>query len=417
MNILLFGAGAREHVILAKLHESKLLSRLFLANPGDGFKRLGEIIEFIDYYDLGKKCVARKIDLVIIGPEKPLAEGIVDVLNSFGIKTIGANKHFSKLESSKIFAKQFMQKYNIPTSPFEIIESYQDIETKFIEFVDKYKEKKIVLKADGLCKGKGVFICDDIKFAKDKLKKLLDGEFDKASKKVIVEKYQEGEEISLICLFDGKILLPFLPSRDYKRAYDGNIGPNTGGMGAYCPLKLSNDVKKQISQYLIKLQNALINEKANFSGFIYSGLIITKEGLKVLEYNMRPGDPEIQALLTALKSDFLDILYKASEKRLDEVNLNWENNSSYCLVIASEGYPQNPKFGDEIVNLDKLKQKYPDVCVYYANVLKKDKKIYSNGGRVLSLCSHNAYILYKFAEELDFKNKFYRKDLFGLKSF
>lgn len=412
MNVLVYGSGAREHIISKKILESKLLSNLFLAKPNDGFKDLGQVIEFCDFYDLAQKCSENKIDLAVIGPEDPLADGIVDVLNSFGIKTIGANKYFSQLESSKIFAKKFMEKYDIPNSKYEIIESYNDIETKFVEFVNKNNQSKFVIKADGLCKGKGVCICDDIDIAKDKLKKLLDGEFGEASKKVLVEEYQEGDEISLICLFDGKNLLPFLYSQDYKKLYDNNLGPNTGGMGAYCPVIVENKYQTQIEEYLKKLQNALISEKADFVGFIYSGLILTDNGIKVLEYNMRLGDPETQALLTSLNTDFLEVLNGAIKRNLDKINPTWNDKTSYCLVVATKGYPKKPIIGDEILNLNELKQKYQNVDVYFANVKKKEDKLFANGGRVISLCSFNKNDIYKFVEELIFENKYYRKDLF-----
>lgn len=414
MNVLVYGSGAREHIISKRILESKLLSKLFLAKPNDGFKDLGQVVEFCDFYDLAQKCSENKIDLAIIGPEDPLADGIVDVFQSYGIKTIGANKHFSQLESSKIFAKQFMEKYDIPNSKYEIIESYNDIETKFVSFVNKNNQSKFVIKADGLCKGKGVFICDDINIAKDKLKKFLDGEFGEASKKVLVEEYQEGDEISLICLFDGETLLPFLYSQDYKKLYGNNLGPNTGGMGAYCPVKIPQEFQTQIDSYLEKLKNALISEKANFVGFIYSGLILTDNGIKVLEYNMRLGDPETQALLTSLKSDLLEVLNSSIKKNLGKINLTWNDKTSYCLVVASKGYPQKPIIGDEILNINELKQKYKNVDVYFANIKKKEDKLFSNGGRVISLCSFNKNDIYKFVYELKFKNKYYRKDLFNV---
>ena len=416
MNVLVYGSGAREHIIAKKISQSKYLSKLFLAKPNDGFKDLGQVVEFCDFDDLAKKCSEYKVDLAIIGPEDPLANGVVDVLNSYKISTIGANKHFSTLESSKIFAKKFMEKYNIPTSPFEIINSKEDIDTKFVEFVKKYNQTKIVLKADGLCKGKGVFICEDIEVAKNKLEKLLAGEFQEASKKVLVEKYQEGEEISLICLFDGKNLLPFINSQDYKKLYDNNQGPNTGGMGAYCPVVGDDKYQDQLDQYLKKLENALICEKADFVGFIYSGLILTNEGLKVLEYNMRLGDPETQALLTSLENDFLEVLKYAQNKNLDKVKLKWNDKTAYCLVIATKGYPQTPIIGDEIININELKQKYKNVDVYFANVKKKEDKLLANGGRVISLCSYYKNDIYKFANELLFKNKYYRKDLFNVRA-
>ena len=416
MNVLVYGSGAREHIISKKILESKLISKLFLAKPNDGFKNLGKYINFCDFYDLAQKCSENKIDMAIIGPEEPLADCIVDILQSYGIKTIGPNKHFSKLESSKIFAKQFMEKYDIPNSKYEIIESYDDIETKFVNFVNKNNQSKFVIKADGLCKGKGVCICDDINMAKDKLKKLLDGEFGEASKKILVEEYQEGNEISLICLFDGETLLPFLYSQDYKKLYDNNLGPNTGGMGAYCPMIVENKYQNQIGEYLKKLQDALISEKANFVGFIYSGLILTDNGIKVLEYNMRLGDPETQVLLTSLKSDLLEVLNNAIKKNLSKIKLTWNDKTSYCLVVASKGYPQKPIIGDEILNINKLKQKYKNVDVYFANVKKKEDKLFANGGRVISLCSFNKNDIYKFAEELIFKNKYYRRDLFKVEA-
>ena len=447
-NVLIYGSGGRENALAWKIAQSPLLNKLFLALPNDGFKNLGEEIVFSDFEDLAKKCVENKISLAVIGPEAPLSEGLVDVLNKSGIKCIGVNKKWAQLESSKKFAKEFMVKHKIQTAKYFVVKSEdspspqpspqsgEGVSQEIEEILSQFSTPP-VLKADGLAAGKGVHLSKDFKDAKKVLQEFLNGKYGEASTSVVVEEKLEGEEISVIALFDGKTLLPLETARDYKRLLDGQKGPNTGGMGAYCPVKLSEWEKADLSKYLKKLEKALKSEKADFTGIIYSGLMLTQDGLKVLEYNMRFGDPETQPLMYHLESDILEVFIKATEKNLSEVELKWKSGTTIAVVVASAGYPEKPKTGCEIKNLKEACAKN-GTEVFYAGVKEEGKKarrqegkqepalrpsgppalsLFSNGGRVLSICKNGEEIenvrdkIYKTIFELDFKDKIYRKDI------
>ena len=413
-NVLVYGSGGRENALAWKITQSPLLNKLFLALPNDGFKNLGEEIVFSDFKDLAKKCVDKKIDLAVIGPEAPLAEGIVDILNKHKIKCIGVNKKWAKLESSKKFAKEFMVKHNIPTAKYLVIKGETEKEKSISEILLKFSNPP-VLKADGLAAGKGVHVSTSFKDAKNTLKEFLGGKYGEASTSVVVEEKLEGEELSVIALFDGETLLPFIGARDYKRLLDGQKGPNTGGMGAYCPVSISEWEKTDLNKYLKTLEKALKAEKADFSGVIYSGLMLTKDGIKVLEYNMRFGDPETQPLMYHLESDILELFIKATEKKLSEIKLKWKSGTTIAVVVAAKGYPENPKKGCKIKGLQEACKKNGTQC-FYAGV-KTNGTLTSNGGRVLAICANANDTenvrdkIYKTINEIDFADKIYRKDI------
>lgn len=410
-NVLVYGSGGREHALAWKIAQSPLLNKLFLAMPNDGFKNLGEEITFSDFKDLAKKCVENKIDLAVIGPEDPLSKGIVDIFNANGIKCIGANKKWAQLESSKKYAKEFMMKHKIPTAKYLMVNSKNDIESVMSQF-----SQPPVLKADGLAAGKGVHLSKTMDEAKQVLEEFLDGKYGEASTSVVVEEFLEGEELSLISIFDGATLLPLETARDYKRLLNGQKGPNTGGMGAYCPVELTPTQKNDLKTYLKTLENALKLEKANFVGVVYSGLMLTKCGIKVLEYNMRFGDPETQPLMYHLESDILEIFIKATETKLHEVKPQWKSGTTIAVVVAADGYPENPKKGCEINGLQEA-CKNNGTQVFYAGVKNDGIKLISNGGRVLAICANGSDIeeirdkIYKTIDEIDFSDKIYRTDI------
>lgn len=415
-NVLIYGSGGRENALAWKISQSPFLNKLFLALPNDGFKNLGEEIIFSDFEGLAKKCVEKEIDLAVIGPEDPLSKGIVDVLAQYNIKSIGANKKWAQLESSKKYAKEFMIKHEIPTAKYFTVNSKSELE----DVINKFSTSP-VLKADGLAAGKGVHLSTDMQDAKTTLEEFLGGKYGEASSSVVVEELLEGEELSVISIFDGETLLPFVPARDYKRLYDGQVGPNTGGMGAYCPVELTKEQGIDLKNYLSKLEAALKAEKADFTGIVYSGLMLTKDGIKVLEYNMRFGDPETQPLMYHLESDLLEIFIKATEKKLSEVELNWKSGTTIAVVVASKGYPENPKKGCEINGLEEACERY-GTQIFYAGVKKENQKLTSNGGRVLAICSNGEDIekirdkIYKTIEQIDFSDKIYRTDIGEVKS-
>ena len=413
INVLLVGSGGREHALAWRMKSSPLLNKLYLANPNDGFKSLGEEIVFSDYEELAKISKEKNIELVVIGPEQPLSMGIVDVLNKHGIKCIGANKKWAQLEWSKAFAKKFMFKHSIPTALYELVTDESQIDAVLGKFAGNSHPP--ALKADGLAAGKGVCLPQTFDEAKSLLKEFLNGKFGEASKTVVVEEFLEGEELSVISIFDGKILKTFMPARDYKRLQDNNEGPNTGGMGSYCPVEISDFHKDKIREYLEILGNAFISEKADFCGIIYSGLMLTKDGVKVIEYNMRFGDPETQSIMMHLKSDLLEIFVKAANQNLESVtNIEWNEGTSLCVILAAQGYPDSPKKGCLIKNIEEVEKEY-NVKIFSAGVKHGgDGSILSNGGRVLCVCASGKNIrenVYCACEKIDFADKIYRKDI------
>lgn len=408
MKVLIYGSGAREHALAWKIKQSFLLEKLYLCKPNDGFAHLGEVIDAENYKELAKISKEIGIDLLVVGSEEPLILGIVDEFKNVGIPAIGADKKWARLEGSKSYAKEFMERNTIPTAKYKIVTDKSQILQTLNEF-----EAHVVLKADGLAAGKGVYIANNKEEAEKTLNEFLEGKYGEASKKIIVEEFLEGAEISLISLWDGKTLLPLIPARDYKKLLSENKGPNTGGMGAYCPVSLTLEEYKELEEYTNALKNALIQENADFTGIIYSGLMLTKGGIKVLEYNMRFGDPETQALLLHLNTDLLAVFKKHSEKKLDEVELKWKQGQSFCVVVAAEGYPENPIKGGKIVNAEELVKKH-GVNIFYAGIKKIDQELFADGGRILSVCKTGIGVqkdIYDALKDLDYEDKVFRNDI------
>ena len=365
--IWVVGNGAREQAIKTACEKSLLCKSVELISEDDCRK-------FLQIPD------TRLVDIVIFGPEQPICDGLVDEFTARGIKCIGVDKKFSQLESSKLTAKKFIVNHGIKCAKLLPIES---------------NDFPQVLKFDGLCKGKGVKVL----YNNDE-KNAFARKF--TGMRYFIEEYLEGEEISVMSyLYNGR-LINFRPARDFKRLSAAKNAPNTGGMGAYTPLNLTDDQQIKLQIYLEKLEKALLSEGADFNGFIYSGLIWTRGDWYVLEYNVRLGDPECQAILTNLKNDFLDILLNGAEPE-------YHDGVGACLTIASEGYPEEPVKGDEITLPEDM-----DIDVYFAGVETKDGKLYSNGGRVLSICtnSENPFpALKNYAEKIRMEHKYYRKDI------
>ena len=407
MKVLLYGSGAREHELYEALLKSPLLNKKDIYFAKTGAFADDNIIVFNDYNELAKKALELGVGLLIVGPEAPLAQGICDVFKKYDIMVIGANKYWAQLESSKSFAKEFMSKFGIKTAQYVVLDNVLNIKDALMKF-----SKPPVIKADGLAAGKGVYIPKTFEEAQNVACDFLNGKFAEASGKIILEKRLFGRELSLFSLWDGKTLLSFPPACDFKKLLDNDEGENTGGMGSAFPCDLSNKEKKQIESYLAKLQKALELSKADFCGVIYSGLMLCEDDVYVLEYNMRFGDPEIQSVLENFCGDILDVFIKMSQGRLCEVNLNFSNEPSYCVVLASFGYPFSPKIGCEIYNLDVAKNY--EVKVLYAGVKKQKEKFFTNGGRVLNLVKtgKNALLdIYEVADKIKFDGKIYRKDI------
>lgn len=417
MNILIIGSGGREHALGWKIKQSPLVEKIYFAPGNPGTKEIGEnvSIEVTNIQGLLKFAKSKKIDLTVVGPETPLVLGISDVFKKEKLKIFGPSKKAAQIEGSKTFSKQLMKKYKIPTAEYFSFNNFSEA-NKYLQHV-KYPQ---VIKADGLSLGKGVAICKNRKDAEKFLKQLMvDKIFGGSGEKIIIEECLYGQEISFMVITDGKDFLSFLPSQDHKRLNENNQGPNTGGMGAYTPVpfldkKLIKQIEKEIVVPTIK---AMAKEGCLYQGILYPGLILTREGPKVLEYNCRFGDPETQPLMMSLESDLIEIILSQQKNKLKNKKLVFKKGFSVGVVLASAGYPEEYKKGDQIIGLDKVNNK--DVQVFHAGTKEVDKKIVTNGGRVLSATAigqtleetiKKAY-QYIGKKGIHFKGIQYRKDI------
>jgi len=411
VNVLVVGSGGREHAIGWKLSQSDNVDRVFHA-PGNG-GTLNNVQISADNLDELAKFASENRCFTVIGPEAPLAMGIVDMFNEKNLKVFGPTKEAAQLESSKIWAKQFLKRNNIPTAAFEVF----DDPVKAKEYVNKIGYN-VVIKADGLASGKGVIVCD----SKDEAEKsidmmLVDKKFGDAGNNIIIEERIDGIEASYIALSDGKIAIPMATSQDHKRVFDNDKGPNTGGMGAYSPTPIiDNDISQKIQEKIIdKTILSLRNEGITFKGFLYAGIMLKDGEPYVLEYNVRMGDPECQPILMRMDSDLFEYLMGSVNGTLGNMQqISWKNKSAVCIVLASKGYPESYQKGDEVFGLEKVSN---DGLVFHAGTKMVDKKITTNGGRVLGvtalgdtleLAIKNAY---NIAGKISWKNKYMRTDI------
>ena len=414
MKVGIIGSGGREHAICQSLKKSSKIDKIFCFPGNAGTKEIAQNIQIdIENFELIKNFIINnKIDLVIVGPEKPLVGGIVDYLEKFNIKVFGPNKIAAQLEGSKIFTKKICQKFNIPTAKFDIFENKKDAK-KFIENINF----PIVIKADNLASGKGVYISNNRIEADTAINEIFDGKFGKA-KNLLVEEFLVGEEMSFFTIHDGKIFKNFGSAQDHKRSLEGDKGKNTGGMGAYSPSRLiNNELEKKIINKIIRpTLKGLADLQCQYRGFLYTGLMIVNNEPYLIEYNIRMGDPECQTILPLLNSDLSEIILACCEERLLETNINWLNKKSLCVVLCSRGYPDSFKKNIEIHNLNKLnfsKNEY----LFHAGTSEKNGKVYATGGRVLNFVSIEDD--FKLAREntfdklkdLDWSDGFYRKDI------
>ena len=414
MIIGVIGSGGREHAICEKILKSKKIEKVYCFPGNAGTSLIATNVEIkINEFDKIKEFVIKnKVDFLIVGPEKPLVEGIVDYFQKHSIKIFGPDKIASQLEGSKIFTKKICEKYNIPTAKFGIFSKLEDANS-FL----KNSKLPIVIKADGLAAGKGVYICEDIKSAIDAVEEIFNGKFGIA-KNVLIEEFLKGEEMSYFVISDGKIFKKFQTAQDHKRVLEGDKGKNTGGMGAYSPSKLiNNSLDKKIVEKIIKPTLKGLNEMGSkFKGFLYAGLMIVKNEPYLIEYNVRMGDPECQTILPRLKSDIVDILYSCCEEKLSSTNIEWDEKKTICVVLCSKGYPDKYQNNLLIENLEKVNLQKNEF-IFHAGTIIKNNKIYSNGGRVLNFVSiannfKNAKDnTIKLIKELNWQNGYYRKDI------
>ena len=411
VNVLVIGSGGREHAIGWKLGQSDEVDTVFFA-PGNGGTSNNLPIS-VDSLDDIVKFASEKDCFTVVGPEAPLAMGIVDIFNEKGLKIFGPTKDAAQLESSKIWAKKFMKRNNIPTAAFEV---FTDA-TAAKEYVNQI-ENNVVVKADGLAAGKGVIVCDSKDEAKDAIDMMLvNKKFGDAGTNIIIEDRIDGIEASYIALSDGKIAISMATSQDHKRVYDGDNGPNTGGMGAYSPtLAIDEVLSQKIQEKIIdKTITSLRNEGITFKGFLYAGIMLKDGEPYVLEYNVRMGDPECQPILMRMNSDLFQYLNACVNDTLEKMPpISWKNKSAVCVVLASKGYPESYPKGDEISGLDLM---YDDAYVFHAGTKKQNKKIIANGGRVLGVTALGDTLesaiksAYSVAEKIFWENKYSRTDI------
>lgn len=424
MKVLIVGSGGREHALCWKIAQSKKIDKLFAAPGNGGMSKIAECVNIKaeDIESLLRFAKEKKIDLTVVGPEAPLVAGIVDKFNRERLRIFGPDKKIAQLEGSKVFAKETMARLKVPTADFMIFDEPDDA----MDYI-KQKGTPIVIKADGLAAGKGVIVARSIKEAESAIKLIMvDKEFGASGDRVVVEECLEGEEVSIIVISDGKRFVNLAPSQDHKPIYDGDKGPNTGGMGAYspCPAVNKDMEKKILKETITPLIFGLYEEGMPYKGALYAGLMITKDGPKVLEFNVRFGDPETQAILPRLKENFVEALLASIDGNVGNVNLSWDDRHCVCVVCASEGYPGSYKKGFVINGLEKL-DSLSDVFVFHAGtkieMANGKESLLTNGGRVLGVTALGDGIkdaidkAYKACGKIGFEGIYYRKDI-GLKA-
>jgi len=414
MKIAILGSGGREHALVNQISLSKKATKIYCIPGNAGTRHLAENINlnlenFESIYDF---ILKNKIELVVVGPEKPLVDGIADFLQEKKIKVFGPNKTLSQFEGSKTFTKNVCKKYNIPTAKFNILKDLG----QSIEYLKQVKFP-IVIKADGLAAGKGVYICENLEKSNEAVKEIFNGKFGHADQ-IVIEEFLEGEEMSFFVISDGQSFKQFNTAQDHKRVGEGDVGKNTGGMGAYSPSVLINkDLEKKIIDRIIEPTFSAIRDFGEeYIGFLYAGLMIKKNEPFLIEYNVRMGDPECQTILPLLKTDFLDIINACCEQKLNQINVDWSQKKSLSIVLCSNGYPENYEKNVEIKNLNKIKNNENNF-MFHAGTISKNDKILSNGGRVLNFVSisDSYFEARKTAidkiKDLNWDGGFFRKDI------
>ncbi|MCA9094607.1 MAG: phosphoribosylamine--glycine ligase [Planctomycetaceae bacterium] len=386
MKVLVVGQGGREHALVWKLKQSPTVERVYCAPGNAGTARDGENVDIkaTDVPKLVQFAKNQEIDLVVIGPEAPLVIGLTDALEKAGVKVFGPSMAAAELEGSKAFSKELMRQYSIPTAEFAIFKDAESAEN----YLNSREEVPLVIKADGLAAGKGVYVCANRQEALDAVGKIMRArEFGKAGERVIIEERLDGQEVSILALVDGNTILPLETSQDHKAAYDDDKGPNTGGMGAYSPAPIVTPELMLVieRQILVPTIHAMRRSKRPFKGVLYAGLMITNQGPKVLEYNVRFGDPECQPLLMRLKSDLAQVLMAAAEGKLDQLPpLEWDERPAVCVVMAAAGYPGEYEKGNAIRGIDEA-DRLTDSKVFHAGTLLREDEVLTDGGRVLGV--------------------------------
>lgn len=416
MKVLIIGSGGREHAIAAAAAKSRRVSKIYAAPGNAGIAELAECVDIsvMDFDKLVAFAKEKKIDFTIVGPDDPLVAGAVDAFEAEGLKVFGPRKNAAIIEGSKAFSKDLMKKYGIPTAAYENFDN-AEAALQYLETADF----PIVLKADGLALGKGVLICKDLEEAKAGVKEImLDKHFGDAGNKMVIEEFMTGREVSVLAFCDGTTIKTMTSAQDHKRAKDGDQGLNTGGMGTFSPSPFYTEEIAAFCQKEIyeKTMAAMKAEGRDFVGVLFTGLMITEKGTKVLEFNARFGDPEAQVVLPRMKNDIIDVMEACVEGRLDQIDLEFEDNAAVCVVLASDGYPVSYEKGFEIKGLDAFKDK-DNYFVFHAGTKLADGKVLTNGGRVLGVTAKGADLVearrnaYEATKWIDFDNKYMRSDI------
>ncbi len=420
MKVLVVGSGGREHTLVHKIKQSPKVKKIYVASGNGRTAQIAENIT-IKETEIGKIvnfAKKEKIDLTVVGPEIPLSLGIVDKFEELGLKIFGPTQKAAQIESSKAFCKELLQKYKIPCGKSQTFDNYK----KAANYLDQVGSP-IVVKASGLAAGKGVIVCQNKEEALSALDKIMkDRAFGEAGDEIVIEEFLEGREVSVLAFCDGKTIRLMVPVCDHKRVFDNDEGPNTGGMGAYSPPKFyTKELGKQIlNKIFLPTLTALKKEGIKYKGVLYGGLIITKEGPKVLEFNCRFGDPETQVILPKLKNDLVEILEAVVDEELDEIDINWDPQFCITVVLASGGYPGKYETGEEIKGLDEVDS---DIVVFHAGTKSESDEILTSGGRVLNVTTLGKDVqsarkkVYENIKKIKFKNMHYRKDIGNKENF
>jgi phosphoribosylamine--glycine ligase len=416
MKVLIVGSGGREHAIATAVAKSKKVSKIYAAPGNAGIAELAECVDIsvMDFDKLVAFAKEKNIDFTIVGPDDPLVAGAVDAFEAEGLKVFGPRKNAAIIEGSKAFSKDLMKKYGIPTAAYENFDNAEEA-LKYLETADF----PIVLKADGLALGKGVLICNTLEEAKAGVKEImLDKHFGDAGNRMVIEEFMTGREVSVLAFCDGTTIKTMTSAQDHKRAKDGDQGLNTGGMGTFSPSPFYTEEIAAFCQKEIyeKTMAAMKAEGRDFVGVLFTGLMITEKGTKVLEFNARFGDPEAQVVLPRMKNDIIDVMEACVEGRLDEIDLEFEDNAAVCVVLASDGYPVSYEKGYEIHGLDAFKDK-ENYYVFHAGTKLVEGKVVTNGGRVLGVTAKGDDLVkaranaYEATKWIDFDNKYMRNDI------
>lgn len=420
MNILVVGGGGREHAIVWKIAQSPKVTKIYCAPGNGGIAELAECVDIkaTDIDAMVQFAKERQIDLVMVAPDDPLVLGMVDAMEAAGIRAFGPRKNAAIIEGSKVFSKDLMKKYNIPTAAYEVFTD----SASAIDYVKRQNSFPAVIKAEGLALGKGVIIAQDLEETVSGIRSIMDDkQFGDSGNRIVIEEYLQGPEVSVLAFTDGKTVVPMVSAQDHKRAYDNDEGLNTGGMGTFSPSRLYTDdiASECMDNIFLPTIKAMQQEGRPFKGVLYFGLMMTKNGVKVIEYNARFGDPETQVVLPRLKTDLVEIMEAIIDERLDTVNIEWDDNAAVCVVLASGGYPTKYQTGYEIKGLETAKD---NIIVFHAGTKRQDGKIVTAGGRVLGVTAVSATLdqaiadAYKAVESISFQDMHYRKDI-GIKKY